>query len=63
MQDAKYQILAFATHVGNPMRDPEQKAMDRRWLDPKGQPTREGTALVSALMEQRLTRSTFGSVA
>lgn len=59
----KSQILAFANHLGNPQKDPERKAIDRGWLDTHGRPTGDGKALISALHEQRETRSTFRSVA
>jgi hypothetical protein len=63
MQDLKFRILAFANHVGSPKNDPELKAKARRWLDARGRPTAEGRALISALEDQRTTRSTFRSVA
>lgn len=63
MQDVKSQILAFAHHVGNPKKDPERKAKERKWLDAAGRPTADGLALIAALHDQRETRSTFRSVA
>ncbi|MEL6960703.1 MAG: hypothetical protein AAGL89_17325 [Pseudomonadota bacterium] len=52
-------IVAFAAHVGNPNRDPVEKACNRGWLDASAAPTQDGMALVSALDEQLGTRSTF----
>lgn len=53
------QIVAFANHIGNPNKDPMQKAMDRRWIDETGAPTPEGNDLATALLHQIGTRSCF----
>ncbi len=55
----KLDILAFASHLDDPKKDPELKARDRRWLDGAGQPTEDGLQLISAIGEQAGTRTAF----
>ncbi len=63
MVDVAATIIAFATHLGDPLTDPLIKAVERSWLDSSGAPTMDGVALVSALSDQAGTRTTFRNFA
>ena len=60
--DVETTILSFATHLEDPRSDPHRKARDRRWLDESGRATRDGIALVSALVDQTGTRTSFRNI-
>lgn len=60
--DAAATIIAFASHLENPSKDPRHKAQERRWLDEHGRPTNDGLALAAALSDQSGTRTSFRNI-
>lgn len=61
----KQLILAFENYLSQKGFDADavRSAQSRGWLDQKGQPTRDGHELCSALAAQAGTRSIFRNVA
>ncbi|TCP60869.1 hypothetical protein EV663_10743 [Rhodovulum bhavnagarense] len=49
-------LIAIARHQGDPT-NPLATARRRGWIDAQGQPTRDGRALVAAMLGQRGARA------
>ncbi len=62
--DVAHKILAVAEHLkdGEPPRPAFDVARERGWIDPEGEPTKDGRDLVAALGEQAGTRTVFRNV-
>lgn len=60
--EIRSQILSFACHLDDPKVDPEQKAVERHWIDETGAPTQDGVFLSVALWDQLGTRTTYRHV-
>ncbi|NKX43410.1 hypothetical protein [Roseicyclus persicicus] len=59
-QDLLTRILAFAAHVGRgESQSPEAVARRRNWITTDGEVTADGLSLLSALDDQRETRTVF----